>query len=347
MLNVEKKYRHVLSGHTFIDLFSGIGAFRIALESFRARCVFSSEKDKHCKFVYKMNFGETPEDDITTIKEQNIPKHTILCAGFPCQSFSISGKQRGFKDTRGTLFFDIVRIAEYHKPKIIFLENVKNFERHDKGNTLKIIKCALNDIEYDVFYKVLNASLFGVPQKRERIYILGFRKDLKINNFTFPLPIKKYIKLKDVLLPDLKTKNYIINRKDISFKKEIAIKIDLYGNYPLKPIRVGTVNKGGQGERIYHECGHAITLSAYGGGIGAKTGLYLINGKVRRLAPRECAIIMGFPNTFKIHPSDSQAFKQFGNSIVIDVLQAIILKIIKEGILNEQRTINKIGITDS
>ncbi|MBA7598103.1 IS1595 family transposase ISCco3 [subsurface metagenome] len=335
MLKINKKYKNILSRHTFIDLFSGIGAFRIALESFGAKCVFSSEIDKHCKFVYKMNFGETPEDNIIKIKVQNIPKHTILCAGFPCQAFSISGKQRGFKDTRGTLFFDIVRIAEYHKPKIIFLENVKNFERHDKGNTLKIIKYALNDIGYDVFHKVLNASLFGVPQKRERIYILGFRKDLKIKNFTFPLPIKKYIKLKDVLLPDSKTKNYIINRKDISFKKEIAIKIDLYGNYPLKPIRVGTVNKGGQGERIYHECGHAITLSAYGGGIGAKTGLYLINGKVRKLAPRECAIIMGFPNTFKINPSDSQAFKQFGNSIVIDVLQAIILKIIKKGILNE------------
>ncbi len=335
MLKINKKYKNSLSDYTFIDLFAGIGAFRIALESFGARCVFSSEIDKHCKLVYQMNFGDIPEGDIKKINNKDVPKYDILCAGFPCQSFSISGKQKGFKDTRGTLFFEIARVAEYHKPKIIFLENVKNFERHNKGNTLNTVKYALDDIGYDVFYKVLNASFFAVPQKRERIYILAFRKDLKINDFVFPVPTKKPVKLKDFLLSDSKTDNYIIKRNDIKFKKEIAIKIDLYGNYPLKPIRVGTVNKGGQGERIYHECGHAITLSAYGGGVGAKTGLYLVNGKVRRLAPRECAIIMGFPNTFKIHPSDSQAFKQFGNSIVIDVLQAIILKIIKEGILNE------------
>lgn len=333
MISITKEYRDKLSKHTFIDLFAGIGGFRLALESFGGKCVFSSEWDKNAQEVYRINFGEIPAGDITKIDEKTIPRHDILCAGFPCQAFSISGKQNGFQDTRGTLFFDIARIAKYHQPKILFLENVKHFERHDKGRTLKTVVSVLRDIGYDVFHKVLNAGFYGVPQKRERIYLLGFRRDLKITHFKFPKPDIKPVKLLDNLLPDAETEKYVIKRKDITLKNHVKVDIDLYGNYPLEPIRIGIVNKGGQGERIYHECGHGITLSAYGGGVGAKTGLYLVNGKIRKLAPRECARLMGFPDSFKIDKSDQQAYKQFGNSVVVNVLQSILKAIIDGGIL--------------
>ena len=333
MIKIEKQYREILSKYTFIDLFAGIGGFRIALESFGAKCVYTSEWDKHAQQVYNENFGEIPKGDITKIDEKEIPKHNILCAGFPCQAFSISGKQNGFNDTRGTLFFDVARIANYHQPEMLFLENVKNFERHDKGRTLKTVLRTLDKIGYNTFYKMLNASLYGVPQKRERIYIVAFVKSLNVNNFFFPKPPVTPVKLKDIVLDKKKTRKYLISRHDVILKNHVTVTIDIHGNYPLKPIRIGIVNKGGQGERIYHECGHVITLSAYGGGVGAKTGLYIIDDEIRKLAPRECARLMGFPDYFKIHSSDSQAYKQLGNSVVVNVLQYIILKGIKDGIL--------------
>jgi DNA (cytosine-5)-methyltransferase 1 len=328
-----KKYRNSLNNYRFIDLFAGIGGFRLALESFGAKCVFSSEWDKDCQEVYKTNFGDKPYGDIRKIPETEIPPHDILCAGFPCQPFSISGKQMGFKDTRGTLFFEVARIAKYHSPKLIFLENVKNFARHDHGRTLKVVLSTLKEIGYDTYYSILNASFFGVPQKRERIYILGFRKDLGVKSFTFPTGAQRPVKLIDFCLPDEETEKYVINRKDVFVKKHLKIEIDLNGNYPQKPIRIGTVNKGGQGERIYHECGHAITLSAYGGGAGAKTGLYMINGRIRKLAPRECARISGFPDSFILSSSDAKSYKQFGNTVVVNVIQYILKEIVDEGIL--------------
>jgi len=337
MIELENKYKNTLNNFTFIDLFAGIGGFRYAFESFGAECVFTSEWDKQAQYIYKKNFGDEPSGDITQINEKEIPVHNILCGGFPCQAFSISGKRLGFNDSRGTLFFDIARIAKYHKPEILFLENVKNFESHDNGRTLTTIKTVLNEIGYDIFYKVLNASNFGVPQKRERIYIIGFRKDLNVKKFKFPYPPNLPITIKDITLTDEEVQNYLINRNDIKLKKDLVVNSDIFGNYPLEPIRVGTVNKGGQGERIYHEKGHAITLSAYGGGIGAKTGLYLINDKIRKLSPRECARVQGFPDNFIIHESNSQAYKQFGNSVAINVLQYIIIEIIKWGKLNEYR----------
>ena len=292
MLKLDSQYKESFSKYKFIDLFAGLGGFRLAFESFGAKCVFSSEWDKYAQEVYKMNFNDTPNGDITEVQEKDIPEHDFLCGGFPCQAFSISGNRKGFEDTRGTLFFDIVRIVKHHKPKVLFLENVKNLIKHDAGNTLNVIKRRLDDVGYNVFYSVLNASYFGVPQKRERIYILGFRKDLKINEFSFPQQLNIPIKLKDMLLAENKVKDCFIFRNDIKIKKGISIQKDIFGNYPLKPVRVGIVNKGGQGERIYHENSHAITLSAYGGGVGAKTGLYLVNDKIRKLAPRECARAM-------------------------------------------------------
>jgi DNA (cytosine-5)-methyltransferase 1 len=317
----------MLENYRFIDLFAGIGGFRIALESFGAKCVFSSEWDKHAQKVYQANFGELPAGDITQISENDIPNHEILCGGFPCQPFSISGKQKGFDDIRGTLFFDIARIVEYHQPKILFLENVRNFETHDDGKTLKIVKSTLSDLGYRVFHKVLNASNFGLPQNRERIYIVCFRNDLEIEKFNFPKEKNISIKLKDITLSDTKTEKYRIERDDINLRTDVLIPCDIFGNYPLAPIRIGEINKGGQGERIYHELGHAITLSAHGGGVGAKTGVYVINGKIRKLAPRECARLQGYPDSFILDASDSQAYKQFGNSVPINVLKSILKNI--------------------
>jgi len=312
---------------SFIDLFAGIGGFRLALEFFGLKCVYSSEWDGFAQETYRANFGETPDGDITKVNENDVPKHNVLCAGFPCQAFSISGKQRGFEDTRGTLFFDIARIVKHHKPEILFLENVKNFASHNKGKTLQVVLKTLNDIGYNAFFKVLNASYYGAPTSRQRIYFVCFRKDLKIKNFSFPKPTEKIVSLKTFLDDDKETEKYIIDRDDIKIKMQHAA-CDLFGNSPARPVRVGTINNGGQGERIYSPAGHAITLSAYGGGAASKTGAYLVNGKVRKLSPRECARIMGFPEDFKIPVNDTQAYKQFGNSVVVPVLTAIFSEVV-------------------
>jgi len=329
MIKISTTDKNNIAGLRFIDLFAGIGGFHLALSSFGAKCVFTSEWDKYAQEVYSKNFKASIHGDITKIKESEIPSHDILCAGFPCQAFSISGKQRGFEDTRGTLFFDIARIAKKHKPKILLLENVANFAKHDNGNTLNTILKTLDKIGYDTHYKVLNASDYGLPQRRQRIYFVCFLKELKIKNFDFPKQLRKSINLQNIILHDKLTADYIISRKDIKLNKNSKLEPDIFGDILNQPIRIGTVNKGGQGERIYHELGHAITLSAYGGGVGAKTGLYLINEKIRKLAPRECARLQGFPDNFIIHDNKNQAYKQFGNSVAVNVLQYILKEINK------------------
>lgn len=317
MLKVDK----VLCGIKVIDLFSGIGGFHLALSSFGAKVIFASEWDEEASNVYVKNFGLVPQGDITKIDEKTIPDHDILCAGFPCQAFSISGNQKGFDDSRGTLFFDVVRIAKKKQPKILFLENVKNLEVHNNGNTITVIKNALDSIGYDVYYKVLDSAEYGSPQSRKRIYIVCFRKDMGITNFEFPIPTQKHKYVKDILCTKDVDK-YVIDRNDIVINID-----DSTMTCAIKPIRIGIVNKGGQGERIYSPKGKGITLSAYGGGVGAKTGLYRIDGKIRKLSPRECARMQGFPDNFKIADKDTVAYKQFGNSVVVDVLQQIVLQI--------------------
>lgn len=184
-----------LQGLKYIDLFAGIGGFHQALSNYGATCVFASEWDKYAAETYSANYNINPNGDITKFHESAIPEHDILCGGFPCQAFSISGKQKGFEDVRGTLFFDIARIVKHHQPKLLFLENVRNFERHDGGNTLKVVLKTLDDLGYNVFYDVLNASDFELPQNRERIYLVCFRKDLAINRFEFPKPTLKKVAL--------------------------------------------------------------------------------------------------------------------------------------------------------
>mgnify|MGYP001497051323 CR=1 FL=1 len=318
----------------FIDLFAGIGGFHLALNKVNGECLFASEWDKECQKIYEKNFHLKPFGDITKINEKEIPKHDVLCAGFPCQAFSISGKRQGFKDTRGTLFFDVARIIKHHQPKLILLENVKNFLTHDNGNTISVVKKTLEELNYNVFYKVLNSSNFGIPQKRERIYIVGFNKKLKINEFKFPSNQNIFVSLKDYLLPDNSTKELVLNRDDIQLKKDKKIQKDIFGNYPQKPIRLGQVNKGGQGERIYSTNGHAVSLTAYGGGIGSKTGLYLVNNKLRKLSPRECARITGFPDSFSLSENKNHSYRQFGNSVVVNVLDFILKEIMKTNFIN-------------
>jgi len=333
MIEISKSKNKSLSDYKFIDLFAGIGGFHYALTSLGAKSVFASEWDKHATETYKINFGIEPKGDITLIKETEIPSHDILCGGFPCQAFSISGKQKGFDDTRGTLFFDIARIVNHHKPKVLFLENVKNLAKHDEGKTLITIIKTLESLEYTVFSKVFNASNFGLPQNRERVYIVAFTNKINSKKFKFPTPTNEKICLENILENEPRNAK-IIERNDIEIYKNYKIESSLFGELELlnKPIQIGKVNKGGQGERIYHTLGHAITLSAYGGGVGSKTGLYLVNNKIRKLSPRECARVQGFPDNFILNKTDTQSYKQFGNSVSINVLQSIILEI--EKILN-------------
>ncbi len=299
--------------YKFIDLFCGIGGFRVALEKRGLECVFSSDIDPYAQEVYKQNFGEKPSGDITEIPEKKIPKHDILCAGFPCQPFSISGKQGGISDPRGRLFYEIQRIADHHQPYILLLENVKNILTIDGGNIVETIKRKLEKIGYHLDKYILNASYFGVPQARERVYFVGLRKDMKITDkpsLASP-PKEKYkaIFLKDILEKEV-DKSFIVNRDDIKITKdenELECK--------LEPIRVGILNKGGQGERIYSPKGHAITQSAYGGGVGARTGLYNTEQGIRRLTIDECKKVMGFPTEHKVS-SGTQGYQQLGNAVV-------------------------------
>lgn len=323
MIELSQQDKNKLSGYRFIDLFCGIGGFHLALSSFGATCVFASEINEAACNVYEKNFGIKPKGDIKKIRCKDIPSHDILCAGFPCQPFSISGNKQGFNDPNGKLFFEIVRIARFHKPKIILLENVRNLESHDEGKTLKIIKDKLNGLGYKTFSKVLNSTYFGVPQARKRIYIIAFKNNLRIKNFSFPEGNSDVEKLKCVadILESKDNSQYKVERENI-IDASIEEGVDKYE----KLLRIGKIGLGRQGERIYSIKGQATTLSSQGGGLGGKTGMYLIDGEVRRLSPRECARLMGFPDEFLLSDSEFECYTQFGNSVVVNVLQEIVKK---------------------
>lgn len=321
---------------TFIDLFAGVGGFRTAMQNLGGKCVFSSEKDKYAKKTYELNFGEVPFGDITKINEKSIPEHDVLCAGFPCQTFSIAGKRRGFEETRGTLFFDVARIIKAKRPKAFFLENVKGLRNHDKGNTLKtILKVLREDLGYYVPNpQIMNAKDFGVPQKRERIFIVGFRNDQNINDFKYPEPTGK-----KAIFSDVK------EEKEVSVKYYFS---DTYKNTLIEHKKRHAQKGNGFGFQIIddNKCANAIVV----GGMGRERNIVIdcrltdftpvtkIKGEVnrdywRRMTPREWARLQGFPDVFKIEVSDGQAYKQFGNSVAIPAIQAtakiIVEKIIK------------------
>lgn len=305
-----------LKNLSFIDLFAGMGGFHLGLDLLGADCVYASEWEPHARLVYFNNFGLYPEGDITEVKEGDIPRHDILCAGFPCQAFSVSGKRLGFEDTRGTLFFDVARIIDFHRPKVVFLENVKNFYKHDEGNTFLVVKETLEELGYDFYAQVLRSSDYGVPQARERLYMVAFRKDLNAQ-FKFPEKIKTNKTVKDILEKRV-SKEFEIHRSDMRFYKDQFEIKDI-----RQPTQIGTMNKGGQGERIYSIHSAAPTLSAHGGGAAAKTGAYLVGSKVRKLTPKEALRLQGYPEEYQLDVPKNIAYQLLGNSVSVPVIEAI------------------------
>ena len=300
--------------HRFVDLFCGVGGFRVALEREGMDYVFSCDIDSKVCSVYAQNFGDMPSGDITTIINSEIPPHDILCAGFPCQSFSLSGNARGFNDIRGRLFFEIVRIAKHHKPYMLLLENVKNILTVDDGNVLRTIYKALEDIDYKLQHYTLNSSHFGVPQKRERVYFVALKNGVPLRHGK-PKPTYRKKYLKDILLADNLCMDLVVERPDIVITKD-EVEPD------LSPIKIGYLNKGGQGERIYSDLGHAVTQSASSGGVGSRTGLYYVNGNVRRLHIQEAKSVMGFDKSF--HVSDGlSGYSQLGNAVIPAMINTI------------------------
>ncbi len=302
---------------TFIDLFAGIGGFHVALAERGLECVFASEIDSHAADSYEANFGMRPRGDITKIANEDIPPHDVLCAGFPCQPFSQTGSRKGLDDVRGGLFYEIVRIAKHHQPKVLILENVKRILTIDKGNVWRVIQDSLEEAGYYVDHSVLNAGDFGVPQQRERAFIVAIRKDLSlVYTQPMPLPPAEQKCVFDIAMDNEDVQEQIIQRPDIIFKKT-----DYQGRcYKLNEIgcvgensRVNSI----QGYRIFDGWGLACTQTANGGGCqgGARTGIYLINGDVRVLHIDEAKQVMGFPATHVV-ADGREGFRQTGNSVV-------------------------------
>lgn len=292
----------------FIDLFCGIGGFRFALESVasgrkvESECVFSSDIDPYCRDAYEANFDERPSGDITKIPAAAIPEHDILLAGFPCQPFSIIGQMKGFEDTRGTLFFDIARILELKKPEVFVLENVKLLVGHDKGRTLGTILKALKDLGYMTEFRVLNALHFGLPQKRERVWIVGSRSKSFIEWPSGGVPMKP---LSQVLETDVESKHYA---SDYIRMKRHEVMV------PKSEPTIWHENKAGNISAYPYSC----ALRA-----GASYNYLLVNGE-RRLTPREMLRLQGFPEQFRIVCTDSQTRKQAGNSLPVNVARAVL-----------------------
>ena len=299
-----------MNDFNFIDLFAGIGGIRIPFEKLGGRCVFSSEWDKHARQTYTHNFGETPAGDITKISEADIPDHDILLAGFPCQPFSIIGDKHGFEDTRGTLFFDIIRILKQKQPSAFLLENVKQLLTHDKGQTFAIIREQLSRLGYTTYHEVLNALDFGLPQKRERIFIVGFREPIA---FAFPKSIGAYKPLSDILEPDADIEPSLFASERIQKSRREKCKCT-----PFFP-SIWHENKGGNISVLPFSC----ALRA-----GASYNYLLVNG-VRRISGREMLRLQGFPEDFEIIGNMMQIRKQAGNSVAVPVVHAIAEKVLK------------------
>ena len=309
-----------MSKYTFIDLFCGIGGLRIPFEELGGECLFSSDYDKHSQITYKANFGEAPEGDIRAITSKQIPDHNILLAGFPCQPFSISGvskkislhKPHGFMDkAQGTLFFEIARILKAKKPDCFVLENVKNLKSHDKGNTYRIIRATLEKLGYNiVFDDIIDAARF-VPQHRERIFIVGFKKSVKFG----PLDLKgKQQRLKNILDKKVNDK-YTLTDHLWTYLQNYAEKHRAKGN--------------GFGFGLVDPKGVTRTLSARYYKDGSEILIPQKGENPRRLTPPECVRLMGFPRNYKIVVSDTQAYRQFGNAVAVPVVRIVAKEVVK------------------
>jgi DNA (cytosine-5)-methyltransferase 1 len=304
----------------FIDLFCGIGGTRLAFERAGARCAFSSEIDRFARETYEANFGEAPTGDITGIDSEDVPNHDILVAGFPCQPFSIAGvskngslgRAHGFQDeTRGTLFFEIARLLSHHRPAAFLLENVKNLVSHDRGRTWSMIRKVLeDDLGYFVDWRVLDARVL-VPQHRERVFVVGFRQRIP---FAWPSIRDHHPKLRDIL-QKIVDPRYTLTDNLWSYLQGYARKHQELGN--------------GFGFGLSSLDGVARTLSARYYKDGSEILIPQRNANPRRLTPRECARLMGFPNNFVIPVSDTQAYRQFGNSVVVPLVELLAKEIVK------------------
>jgi DNA (cytosine-5)-methyltransferase 1 len=310
--------------YTFIDLFAGIGGMRIAHQNAGGKCIFSSEWDKFARITYELNFGEVPFGDITKIDESFIPKHDVLVGGFPCQPFSIAGvskknslgRNHGFLDeTQGTLFFDVARIIDAKRPKAFMLENVKNLKTHDKGKTFKVIENTLKNLNYNLHVQILDGKYF-VPQHRERILIIGFDKNVfnGEENFSFPEMPKEKKVFSSILEPNPDSK-YTLTPKLWNYLQDYAKKHKEKGN----GFGFGLTDLNGISRTIsarYYKDGSEVLIPQ-------EMGM-----NPRRLTPRECARLQGYENTFQIPVSDNQAYKQFGNSVVVPLMGAVAEQII-------------------
>lgn len=302
-------------GLRFIDLFCGIGGFRLAFEKLGAECVFSSDWDQYSRKTYALNFGETPHGDIHTVASEEVPAHDILCGGFPCQPFSLAGvskknslgRSHGFEDERqGNLFFEIARLIEHHQPAGFVLENVKNLKSHDKGRTFEVICNTLTrDLGYTVYHRILDARAW-VPQHRERIFLVGFREP---RAYQFPVPPADAPVLASVLEKNPPDK-YTLSDKLWQYLQDYAAKHAALGN--------------GFGCSVFDGTGVARTLSARYYKDGSEILISRGEGRnPRRLTPRECARLMGYPDSYRIEVSDTQAYRQFGNSVAVPVVAAL------------------------
>lgn len=304
----------------FIDLFAGIGGIRLPFQELGGRCVFSSEWDKFSQKTYRMNFGETPSGDITKIDAAEIPDFDILLAGFPCQPFSQAGLHKGFSDTRGTLFFEIERIIKEKRPKAFLLENVKQLKNHDRGRTYAVIQQHLKDLNYSVTGTILRASDYSVPQIRERIYIVGFDKDYyHISDdyeFTFPGPSGVKTRVGDILEENVDEKYTISDR--------------LWEGHQRRKVENKQNGKGFGYSLFNEESPYTSTISARYYKDGSEILIEQKGKNPRKLTPRECARLQGFPDEYIIPVSDAQAYKQFGNSVAVPVVRAVAVKMLSE-----------------
>ncbi|OOF45879.1 DNA cytosine methyltransferase [Rodentibacter trehalosifermentans] len=318
--NKEKKF-------TFIDLFAGIGGFRIAMQNLGGECVFSSEWDEKAQQTYKANFGETPYGDITSEEtKRHIPtKFDVLCAGFPCQAFSIAGKRGGFEDTRGTLFFDVAEIIRRHQPKAFFLENVKGLINHDKGRTLKTI---LNVLREDLRYfvpdpQIINAKDFGVPQNRERIFIVGFHKDTMVTEFEYPTTAGVKTSFIDIREKETVPTKYYLSTQYVDTLRKHKARHESKGNgfgYEIIPDDgiANAIVVGGMGRERNLVIDHRITDFTPTTNIKGEVN----REGIRKMTPREWARLQGFPDSYIIPVADASAYKQFGNSVAVPAVQA-------------------------
>jgi len=309
----------------FIDLFCGLGGFRIAMENNGGQCVFSCDNNIDVCKVYENNFGDNPYGDITEVSEKELPKYDILCAGFPCQPFSIAGKRMGFNDSRGTMFFEVARIIKYTKPKIAFLENVSGIVSHDSGRTIKVITNTLNELGYVVNTKVMNAKDYGIPQNRNRWYCVAIRKDLYTKDFKFPDKKDLEYTLKDIIKKK-STDDYNssptaisnINKFITEFKN--STRYEDNGNYIIaNEIRASKCN--------FRSDGISPCLTAKMGTGG--NNIPVVVEYKRKLTEKECLRIMGFPESYKIKKNNMQSYKQIGNSVVVPVINDITKKIVE------------------